>query len=49
MVAEETFGSRLLSIHNLRFLIRLVEEIRDAIDQDEFSSYKTQFIENYKK
>ena len=49
MVAEETFGSRLLSIHNLRFLIRLVEEIRTSIDEGTFQEYKNQFMETYKK
>ena len=49
MVADETFGSRLLSIHNLRFLIRLVEEIREAIDQDKFLEYKQEFINKYQK
>ncbi len=47
MVAEETFGSRLLSIHNLRFLIRLVEELREAIDQDRVLEYKEEFMKTY--
>ena len=47
IVAEETLGQRLLSIHNVRFLIRLVEEIRDSIQRDCFLSYKEQFIKRY--
>ena len=45
--AEETFGQRLLSIHNIRFLIRLTEEIREAIREDRLLDYKEQFIEKY--
>ena len=49
MVCEETFGARLLSIHNLRFLIKLVEDIRENIEKDTFSEFKEQFIQNYAK
>ncbi len=48
MVAEETFGSRLLSIHNIRFLIKMMEEIRSSIKEDTFSSYKYEFLKKYK-
>lgn len=48
MVAEETFGSRLLSIHNIRFLIKMMEEIRLAIQEDTFSTYKHEFLKKYK-
>lgn len=44
---EETFGARLLSIHNIRFLISLTEEIRDAIQKDLLLEYKEEFIKNY--
>lgn len=47
IVCEETFGARLLSIHNLRFLIKLVEEIREKIEKNEFLEYKKEFIEKY--
>ncbi|MDO5568822.1 MAG: tRNA guanosine(34) transglycosylase Tgt [bacterium] len=47
IVAKETLGQRLLSIHNLRFLIKLTEEIRDAIKKDEFLQYKESFISKY--
>lgn len=47
ITANETNGGRLLSIHNLRFLIKLTEEIRLAIENDEFSNYKQEFIEKY--
>ncbi|MDE5539180.1 MAG: tRNA guanosine(34) transglycosylase Tgt [Bacilli bacterium] len=45
--AEETFGARLLSIHNIRFLIRMMEEIREAIRNDSLLEYKKDFIKNY--
>ena len=44
---DETFGGRLLSIHNIRFLIRLTEEIREAIKEDRFLEYKRDFINKY--
>ena len=45
---EESLGGTLLSIHNIRFLIKLTEEIREAIKNDNFESYKKEFIEKYK-
>ena len=45
----ETFGQRLLSIHNIRFLTKLTEEKRQSIKNDNFSSYKEEFIKNYQK
>ena len=49
IVANETFGQRLLSIHNLRFLIKLTENIRESIKKDRFLEYKDEFITRYKK
>lgn len=37
----------LASIHNLRFIIRLTEEIREAILQGTFEEYKEAFLNNY--
>ena len=48
IVADETLGQRLLSIHNIRFLIRLVEEIRMSIKENRFLEYKSEFIKNYR-
>ncbi len=45
----ETFGGRLLSIHNIRFLIKLTEDIRESIENDTFDVFKKEFIENYTK
>ena len=47
MVCEETFGSTLLSIHNIRFLIKMMEEIRIAIKTESFESYKEEFMNKY--
>ena len=45
--AEETLGARLLSIHNIRYLIRLTEDLRKAIDENRIIEYKEEFIKNY--
>ncbi|MBR3220261.1 tRNA guanosine(34) transglycosylase Tgt [Candidatus Saccharibacteria bacterium] len=44
MKCGETFGATLLSIHNIRFLIRLTEQMRDAIKADEFKKFRDGFI-----
>ena len=45
--SNETFGARLLSIHNIRYLIRLTEEIRESIKNDNILEYREEFIRNY--
>lgn len=47
IVANETFGSRLLSIHNINFLINITKEIRKAIKEDKLLEYRDQFKEQY--
>lgn len=37
---NEGLGQRLMSIHNLRFLISLMEQVRAAIREDRFGSFK---------
>ena len=44
---DETLGARLLSIHNIRYLIHLTEELRDAIREDRILEYREEFIKNY--
>ena len=44
---NEGFGMRLMSIHNLRFLIHLVEEIRVAIQEDRFLDFKNEYYEKH--
>ena len=48
ITCDESFGARLLSIHNVRFLIKLVEELRTAIEEDKLLEYKEEFINKYK-
>ena len=43
----EITGGRLCSIHNLRFLLRTMEEIRQAIMEDRFLDYRKAFYERY--
>lgn len=45
--AGEITGGRLASIHNLRFLLRLMEQIRDAIAQDSFLDFRKAFYSKY--
>ncbi len=42
---NELLGLRLLSLHNLRFLIELTRGARDAIERREFASYKRDRLE----
>ena len=47
-VNDETLGKRLLSIHNLRFLISIMEGARIAIKEDRFLEYKEEVLKKYK-
>jgi len=44
---NEMLGARLLSIHNIRFLVKLTEEIRQAIKDKNFKEYKENFIKDF--
>ena len=46
--ANEGLGNTLMSIHNLRFLIKIVEGAREAIKQDRFKAYKEEILNTYK-
>lgn len=37
----------LASVHNLHFIIRLTEQIREAIQNDTFTEFKQEFLKNY--
>ena len=43
----ESLGGSLLSIHNIRFLIKLTEDLREAIKNDNILEYRDEFIKNY--
>lgn len=45
--SEEILGKRLMSIHNLRFLIRVVEGARRAIEEKRFESYRQDVLKRY--
>lgn len=45
--AEEILGPRLCSIHNLRFLLRLMERVREAIEQDTLPALHAAFYSRY--
>ena len=49
MTVGESLGGTLLSIHNIRFLIKLTEDIREAIKNDNLLEYKDNFINRYEK
>src|SRR5258708_3554922 len=42
---NELLGLRLLSLHNLRFLLELTRGARDAIERGGFDSYKRDWLE----
>ena len=44
---DEGYGKRLLSIHNIRFLTKLMEEVRLAIKEDRYLDFKNEFFEKY--
>lgn len=46
-VCNEEFGKRLNSIHNIRFLIKIVEGAREAIKEDRFQEYKDEVLAKY--
>ena len=45
--ADETFGLRLTSYHNLYFLINLMKNVRQAILDDNLLEFREDFIERY--
>ena len=45
--AGEILGARLLTIHNLRFLVRLMENVRKAIEEDRLTEFREEFYKNY--
>ena len=47
MKAGEITGGRLATIHNLRYLLRLMERIRQAIEEDRFEEFRRDFFNRY--
>lgn len=44
---NEILGARLLTIHNLHFLLKMMENVREAIREDRLLDYKKDFFEKY--
>lgn len=45
--ADEIFGARLTSYHNIQFLVNLMKDIRQAIMDDRLLDFKEEFFEKY--
>ena len=45
--AEETFGIRLTSYHNVYFLVKLMQKIRTAIEEDTLWALRNEFFRDY--
>jgi queuine tRNA-ribosyltransferase len=48
VAAGEQLGMRLLSLHNVRFLIRIAEEARAAISEGRLESWADEFLRRYR-
>jgi queuine tRNA-ribosyltransferase len=46
---KEILGQRLLSIHNLKFLLNLMAKIREAITEKNFATFKKDFLATYQQ
>ncbi|MED5339815.1 MAG: tRNA-guanine transglycosylase, partial [Pseudomonadota bacterium] len=46
---NEMLGSILLSWHNIKFYLELMQNIQSAISKKQFSSFKKKFLAKYKK
>jgi queuine tRNA-ribosyltransferase len=47
--ADEMLGGMLATVHNLRFIIRLVDGAREAIERGNFDAYRADFLTKYGK
>lgn len=47
IVTKDTVGCHLISIHNLRFQMRLMEKIRESILRDQFPTFVKTFMKSY--
>ena len=45
--ADEIFGARLATTHNIHFLINMMKDIRQAIMEDRLLDFKEEFFEKY--
>ena len=49
IVSDESFGQRLISIHNVRFLTKLMEDIRLHIEKDDLLEFREDFVNKYNR
>ncbi len=47
VMCNEILGARLLSLHNIRFTLHMMEQMRDAINHDRFLEFKAEFYKKY--
>lgn len=47
MKSGEILGARLMTIHNLRFLTKLMEDVREAIKEDRLLEFREEFYKDY--
>lgn len=45
--ADEILGIRLTTYHNLHFMLKIMERIREALEQDKFLAYKRAFYDRF--
>jgi len=45
--ANELYGQNIASVHNLRYLLKLMEDMRKAIYNDELPAFREDVLENY--
>jgi len=48
-IAGEALGLRLLSLHNVRFLVRLAEQARAAIVQGQFDRFRAAWLDRFRR
>jgi queuine tRNA-ribosyltransferase len=48
-IAKELLVLRLLSLHNLRFYLKLMQQAREAILAGQFMAFKNAFLEKYQQ
>jgi queuine tRNA-ribosyltransferase len=46
-MAEEILAATLATIHNVRFYLRMMEDMRESIEQDRFDAWQISFLERY--
>lgn len=46
---KEAAGYRLRTLHNIRFMTRFMEKIRESINKNEFNDFKKEFMKNNKR